>query len=258
MQLENERETIQLNFVHVSLQFSDTVAQMEADTEKIFSRARRRNVTGITGTEAGEDKLWNCVKASAKKYGYRLKRYRSNWIAIDKEAIKNKSWTSGFVFVIDNDRTVGKGHDSAFPWVTFIHSDERVGKINLGAGHYPTQGRTPDEPNYWVNKLYAEKLQAWGEEKAKGTSLVFFGCDFNMPFNKTDPLFGGDFANCWNDTNNFPGTGHGCIDALCRWTKDGRVSTLRARTFNDKQLFLNTDHFPVEVTYLVQALKNVA
>lgn len=253
-------KTLKLKSAHASLQYSDTAKQQRADAELIFKRCRERGIAWITGTEAGETQLWEIVLEAATKYGYRTNRMRGNWVAVDKEIIKKGTWKEGDVHLgIDNDDVVGHGHDPAFPWASFEHKTEGVGRITVCGIHYPTKGRLPKDPNFWVNRKYAEALGAWAKKHGAGSNLVFIGGDFNMPVGPAsrklpDIFFDQPFTSASEELGKFENTGHGPIDHIASYDHDARVKALAWRVYNDKELFLNTDHFYVEADFEVRLL----
>jgi GH25 family lysozyme M1 (1,4-beta-N-acetylmuramidase) len=254
-----EHKTFKLKAAHASLQYSDTAKQQAADCEVIFKRARERGIAWVTGTEAGETQLWERVQAAALKYGFRTHRMRGNWVAVDKEIIKRGSWKTGDVWIMDNDKVVGHGHDPAFPWVSFEHKTAGVGRISVCGIHYPTKGRTPKEPNFWVNEVYAKYIAKWAIEAGKGSDLVFIGGDFNMPVldkrkGAPDIFFNQPFTTASEETGKFINTGHGPIDHIASYDKDGRVSATDWRVYGDKRIFLHTDHYYVEADFEARLL----
>ena len=252
-------KTAKLKTAHASLQYSDTPLQQRADCEIIFKRARERGIAWVTGTEAGETQLWNIVKAAAAKYGYRTHRMRGNWVAVDNEIIKNGSWKADDVWIMDNDKVVGPGHDPSFPWVKFTHKTAGVGTITVCGIHYPTRGRLPKDPNFWVNKVYADHIAAWAKKHGAGSNLVFVGGDFNMPVlpkarKAPDIFFDQPFTTASEEVGKFPNTGHGPIDHIASYDPDARVKATAWRVYDDKKIFLNTDHFYVEADFEVRLL----
>lgn len=243
-------KSVKLLTMHFSLQYSDTAKQQTYDAEKLFKLAvdnkAGMRASWVTGTEAGETDLWDIVRTAGVAAGYRMHRSRGNWIAIDREIIKKGSVTQGDVFVMDNDEVVGHGHDPDFPWVTFEHKTPGVGVISVSAVHYPTHGQTPKAPNHWVNQEYAKKLGEWGQEASAGNKLAFVQGDFNMPDQHAiDLFFGEPFTTYGDELKKWPNTGHGPIDAMATWDKDGRVKVLSYVVLDDKIFFLNTDHFGI-------------
>ena len=220
-----------LRFGHASLQYSDTPVQQAKDCEKLFKRFREKGLTWVTGTESGDAQLWAIVAASADRYDYRIHRHLGNWVAVDAKIIKRGTWKTGSVFVMNKERVVGHGMDTAFPTVTFEHETKGVGVISIAGVHYPTTGRLSNEPNFWVNKLHAEKLGAWAKEAGAGSALVFVGGDFNMPVlpkdrDKPDIFFDQPFTAAAEELGIFLSTGHGPIDHIASYDPDARVTAL--------------------------------
>lgn len=238
---------------HVSMQYSDSRAQWRHDARIIFSRGYE----WITGTEAGESDNWAILREMAEKHGYVIRRYKSNWIAVQKKVIKSGTFKTGVKTVVNNDLVAGPGHDTAYLWVQFVHTTSGVGKISVTCSHYPTRG-TPVSKNpakrvnlKWTKKIalaVASKMAALG----KGRALSFYGGDQNIVDKYADTFFGGPAISCWDETKNWPNTGHGNIDVIARYKRDFRVKCVRARAFSDRQLFLHTDHFLIEAVYRIQ------
>lgn len=241
--------------LHTSLQFSDTPAQKEKDVKKIFARAVKMGAWWVTGTESGESPLKEIVAREAKAAGYKLHRNRGNWIAVRRSVIKRGTWEEGVVFVESTENVVGPGHDLAFPWVTFEHVDFQVGQISVAAIHYATKGRNASMPNFAANKKYAAALDKWGREKAKGKALAFVQGDFNMLDNVSDLFFGGGFTTYGDQLKKWPNTGHGPIDALATWDGDGRVTVVSYDAWDDKEFFMNSDHFVITGTARIKLIK---
>lgn len=242
--------------MHFSLQYSITKKQKQTDVEKIFARANAKNAAWVTGTEAGAKELWDIVTEVGEGAGFKLHRCRDNWIAVRKSIIKKDSWVEDEVFVEVKEEVVGIGHDSAFAWVTFEHKTPGIGVISIAAVHYPTKGRVPGDPNHWVNKKYAKALGDWGQAKAKGQALAFVQGDFNMPDQKQiDLFFDRGFTTYGDELKKWPNTGHGPIDAMATWDKDGRVKVLTYNVLDDKTFFLHGDHFGIEGSIQIGLVK---
>jgi GH25 family lysozyme M1 (1,4-beta-N-acetylmuramidase) len=241
---------------HASLQYSDTERQKRHDATIIFRRASRKDLTWVTGTEAGEADTWSALTLAADNFGYKIHRHRSNWVAVDQNIIKPGTWETGEVFVMDNDRVAGPGHDSAFPWVRFQHINERIGQISVAGAHYPTKGRLPSDPNFWVNQEYAKALGAWAAEHGQGTALAFVGGDFNMPDipDRPDIFFDQPLTTASAEVGKIFNTGHGPIDHISSYDNDARVEATDWRVYDDKKLSLYTDHYFCEADYDVRLL----
>ena len=249
----------EIKLAEISLQFSDTLEQQRADIEKTFSRARKNRTMGVMGTEAGDNKLWKLIVDACRRHGYRANRMRGNWVAVDKEVITPGTWSEGDILVMDNDKVVGRGHDPAFPWVKFRHKTPGVGFIALAAIHYPTKGRRPSDPNHWVNRAYARRINAWAKVHGAGSNIVFVGGDFNMPVREKarglpDLFFGHPFTTASEEVGKFYNTGHGAIDHIASYDPDARVKATDWRVYNDRKFFLHTDHFYTEADFSVRLM----
>lgn len=245
-------ESHDLEWLHASLQYSDTLAQKKHDVRKLFAF----DTPIITVTEVGEADYWAILQLACKLHDFKATRYRSNAIMVSKDIIKPGSWKTGHVFVKDTSLVVGKGHDSAFPWATWEHTQPGVGIISGGAGHYPTHGQTPAEPNFDVNREYAEKVSEWAIEKGKGSNLAFFAADFNMPDQKAqDVFFGGPLTTAADELKAWESTGHGPIDGIASYNRDGRVKAKSFEVFTDKENHLFSDHFPVKAVFEIRLKK---
>lgn len=254
-----ERDTLTLKFQHSSLQFSDTSAQQEQDIRDLFVHGGAFPIK--TGTEAGPDARSHNMNRThlqrfAKEHNHRLGFFRDNWIAVDQAIIQRGTLEFGSVFVADNDETVGAGHDSGFVTASFVHQDPRIGEVNVAACHYPTKGRTPRDPNYDVNERYADLLGRWARRVGKGSALVFVAGDFNMPFGKPqDVFFGNPLTSAPDELRKIEGTGHGPIDGVASYDRDGRVSAKWVNVLTDREFFQHSDHLVVRTAFSVRALK---
>ena len=242
---------------HASMQYSDSKTQRASDVAKIFTEAKRRNVAWVTGTEAGADDFSAQVRAGATKAGYTYTEYKGNWVAVRRSLIASGYRREVFT-VVDNDLTVGRGHDTSLLAVHF--NAAALGRVRVLASHYPRFGR-PDskDPQYRRNLRWTRKIAGFIGTKAmaygKGAALVFYGGDQNIPDNRSDTFFGAPLTSCWDELRKWPNTGHGNIDVIASYDRDLRVKCIAARAFNDTAFRLNTDHFLIEAIYEVAALK---
>ena len=243
---------VRITMAHDSLQFSDTRDQKLEDVADVFDRADALGAWWVTGTESGDQPLSGIVKREARRHGFRLHRNRGNWIAVRRDKITPGTYRTGVVFVAHRDEFEGRGRDRAFPWVKFTNVD--VGTIAVAAGHYPTKGKRPGDPNHHINRRYAAKLGAWARRHGKGKALAFYQGDQNMPDDKVDTFLGQPLTTCWDELGKYPGTGHGVIDVIASYDKDGRVSCSWARALNDRQFHQHSDHFHIEAGYDVRVL----
>lgn len=242
------RDTEVLKFAHASMQFSDTSKRKDHDIEVVFSRGYHI----ITGTEAGQKDMQDALKAAARKHGYRLHIWRSVWIAVSKSIIDG-DWRKGAEPVLESNEGVGEHADRGVVWVKF--DNEKFGPIAVAAGHYLTNGR-PGQPNHRLNLEYAETIGKWFEKEGKGAAIAFYGGDQNVPDRLYDTFFGkAEATSSWDELGKWQNTGHGNIDIIASYDRDGRVKAKKVRALNDKKLFLHTDHFLVEANMEVKLLK---
>lgn len=257
---------------HVSMQFSDTPKQHTQDVNKIFARAQRRRIAWITGTEAGpgSGRLGNKIVAVARQNGYRAwvpsvqsegrGQHTDSWVAV-RESFIGTDWKRGYIPAIpgsgsledesmnpDKKRWAPKG----LAHVSFKAANPELGQISIGSAHYLTGGKSPNSPYSKMNQKLAEVIGEWATEQGKGPALVFYGGDQNMNDRKADTFFGEDLTSTWDELKKWPNTGHGNIDVIATYNKDGRVEALRAEAFNDNRFRLHTDHFFIEAVLSVR------
>lgn len=238
---------------HASMRFANTPEQWRHNAEAIFSRGYE----WVTGTEAGQTKNWQALASTAKKYGYTIKRYKSNWIAVSKKVVKPGSLKWGRQTVVDSSKTAGRSFDPNYIFCTFEHTEEGVGTISVVGSHYPTKGK-PDakRPGMRVNlrwtKLMGQEISKKIADLGDGAALAFYGGDQNISDKHNDTFFGGPVTTCWDEIKKWPNTGHGNIDVIASYDRDTRVSCIGARAFDDKALFLYSDHYLIEATYRIE------
>jgi len=245
-----------LKHQHGSFQFSDTRNQQVSDIEKFFAKGKAFPIK--SGTETGrETASRKAIIECAKDYNHAVKFGRSNFVAVDRTIVKKGSLRSDAVFVVANDRLTGHQHDRDFPFISFTHADERLGRISVAGFHYSTKGREEGDPNADTNEMYAAKIASWMNEKAKGTAIALGAGDFNMLDNlkRQDWAFGRPFTSMADELGKYRNTGHGPIDGFVSFDKDGRVSAKKFEVLTDKDLHLFTDHYLCRGTWTVRHLK---
>lgn len=234
---------------HVSMQYSDSRQQMAEDADKIMSRGYR----WITGTEAGAgNPLAVILPRAAERHGYRIHRVRDVWIAVDRELVHDR-WRTGYVPVIESTEGKGRHTDRGIGWVAF--NTRELGRISIGAAHLLTKGRRPGDPNYRLNRRFSDAFRQWVIDAGQGAGLAFYGGDQNIPDRKMDTFMGAPLTSAWDELGRYENTGHGCIDVIASYDRDGRVSAVKARALSDRELHLHTDHFLVEANFRVRKLQ---
>lgn len=265
MKFEKKPDTsVLVNVAHCSMQFKDPAPQQRADAKKIFARAKERNWMWITGTEAGPGagKLPDILRSEAKKAGFKFfvpKKSTDAWVAVNKKFVSS-GWKTGYIPVIpgsnqfDNpDRRWGP---KGVVWVEFDNDD--LGHFAISASHYLTGASEPGsasqhgDVNHWTwNKKLALTIGDWAKEKGKGGALAFYGGDQNMVDSKNDEpqgdtFFGAPLTSLWDELGKWENTGHGNIDVIASYNRDGRVVGQYIQALDDSEFKLFTDHFLVE------------
>lgn len=244
--------------MHCSMQAFDTGQQKQMDVNKIFSRAKNREVAWITGTEAGPASmnLRKYLRDAGDEYGYRLQIAGDIWIAVRKAMIRG-DWMDGWINVLESEQGAGKHSDRGVCWVQFVsaHQGQLLGQVSVAAAHYLTKGRQPGDPNYRLNSRLSVAIGNWGKVHGKGAALAFYGGDQNIVDSKDDTFRGAPFTSLGDELKKYPSTGHGPIDVIASYNADKRVTGKYWRTLSDQEFRLNTDHFLCEGGYSVTALR---
>lgn len=246
---------VRVPVAHVSMQFSDSAQQKRSDAERIFERQERRGAWWVTGTEAGEDELRAALAGAAKRHGYRFHVARSNWVAVALDRIERRSWRAGVEVFVESFEGRGQHSDRGVTWASF--REEHVGRLTIGSGHYLTKGRpgAPFSPNVDENRTIARGLGEWAERHGAGKGLVFYAGDQNIVDRTHDTFFGEPLTSSWDELGKWENTGHGNIDVLASFDRDGRVKARRVAALDDSEFALATDHFLVEGVFDVKAVR---
>jgi hypothetical protein len=248
--------TVTLDVMHVSMQFSDSTRQKQGDAKRIFARADARGVSWITGTEAGlgaAEDLRQALTEEATKSGYRFVARSDLWIAVDKAMIAKGTYDTGFITTLPSSTGSQKFSTRGILWVQFKNA--QLGTLSVGAGHYMTHGQKPGDEYYNANTKMTRALAEWGKEHGKGKKLVFYGGDQNIQDRENDTFRGAPFMSLADELKAHQNTGHGAIDVIASYNADTRVKGKYWRVLDDKEYFLNTDHFLCEGGFEVRPLK---
>lgn len=234
---------------HTSMQFSDSRQQVTSDAKKIFSRESDI----CTGTEvAGAGAfIGPILKAEANRQGYRYCQGGDTWIAV-AESLVSGGWTPDHIPVLDANEGAFKHSKKGLTTVSF--NTEELGRIHVGSAHYLTKGAQPGDPNFALNREYAEVIGKWARESGKGSDIVFYGGDQNINDRLEDTFFGSPLTSIQDELERWPGTGHGPIDVIASFDRDARVEGLALKVLDDSELPLHTDHFLLQATYKVQVI----
>lgn len=245
---------ILLRTQHTSLQFSDTPKQQAHDVEKLFAKGERFPIK--TGTEAGpsttQDHNRRLLRKFAKEFDHEIHFGAGNWVAVDRGIIVPGTFTRNLIFVAKSHELVGKMRDRVMPVVSFEHKVKGVGRIHQGAAHYAKNGAKPGDPNYLINKRYALSIYKWMLEVAGGSDKAFVNGDFNMNDRSLDWFHGLGITSMADELKKWQNTGHGPIDGMASFDKDGRVKAHAFNVLDDKKFFLYSDHFACRGTWRIR------
>lgn len=236
------KPSLRVHAGHVSLRYSLTTAQKEADALKIFSIG----FDWITGTEALEKNGYNALRKAAAKYGYWIHRPSGQdcWVAVKGSIVDGRvhGWYSGTVV----PGKKGKHSNLGVPAVRFKHKNPGVGWIGVASAHYTTRKQDPKRVGA---RRIASKISSLSRSWGKGPWLFFSGIDGNQSDKTTDQYFGGPMITCWDEVGRYPDTGHGNIDSVARSKGDLRVKCVSANVIGDTLIPLSSDHKIVSTYY---------
>lgn len=265
---------------HISLQYTDGDRQTTRDIERIFDRAVDRRHAWVTGTESGPgagNTGAELVRIS-REHGYRpwvpehqgrgIAQNTDCWVAVRQDLISG-NFDRGYRHVFDGsaqleddfDRQGRQWGPKGLVHVGFDTTHPGLGRVSVGVAHYLTGGREKGTPFWDHNRLLGAEITDWARQEGKGPALVFYAGDQNMDDSKNeqpqgDTFFGGPLTSTWDELEKWENTGHGNIDVIASYNRDGRVTAMRTNALNDKEFPLNTDHFLVEAEFSVEPLKN--
>lgn len=278
---------MRVRVAHASLQHSDSDRQTTNTIEKIFARCEAKRTAFIGGTESepGKGNTADELLRISDKFGYRayVPGSQNNgsgsatdcWLAVREDLIES-DWRTGFLPAIPGSKELYReaGVDAEFPrWgpkglvAASFTSLPQLGRINLGVAHYLTGARDPDKStvhgiNHWeLNEKLAGVVGDWAREVGKGSGLAFYTGDQNMADSKNnqpqgDTFFGEAMTSLADELKRWQNTGHGPIDVIASYNRDGRVTGQRFRVLDDREFPLATDHFFLEGVFSVEPLKS--
>ena len=255
--------TTDLRVIHSSQQFSDTVAQHRQDAEAVFAYADKRKALFLTGTEAGSSKANNdlqlALKAAAKKYGWSINAHKfGDWVALnlDLAELVEAGYSGPFIPGTTGINAKQGAHSPrGITWTTA--KVPGAGTVTMGSVHYLTQ-RSIDAGKV-NNQPLADGIAAWGADKGKGKRLALINGDWNLDDERRDVFLGKPFTTSWDELGKHPAT-HGVsktrgstIDACASYNADRRVKAKSARSLDDSDLQLHSDHFAIETVWSVSS-----
>ena len=248
--------TVRVRIQHSSMQFSDSVGQHQHDAKAVFDRAVNRGVWALTGTEAGAARsnhdLHDALIKEAKSHGFYLNAHKDGeWVALNKEYLE--SFEKGFEGPFIKGTTGLKAAQGAHgprgvAWASGRAVGHRLGRITVGSAHYLTNR---SEAVSGSNDRLVNGISNWARGAGKGQNVVFLGADTNTSDKLRDVFNGKPLTSISDELKKWPATmpSGGKIDIVGSYDHDGRVKAKSYTVLDDKEFFLNTDHFLLEATY---------
>jgi hypothetical protein len=268
---------------HTPLQFSDNNKQHSSDVRAIFGLAQRRRWGWFTGTEAGPGagNTSDLLMTLADDFGFRMfcpsagKGEGSTtdcWVAAREDLIDG-GWKTDFIPVIPGSSELykreGLDPDLNPRWgpkglVTVGFNTEKLGRVNVAAMHALTKGASDVDAksvfhgvdHYMWNDKLQKAAGDWGRKVGKGSALAFLGSDQNDSDVLHDTFRGQPFTSAADELKTYESTGHGAIDVIASYNGDGRVKASKWVVLDDKEFFLEADHYVCEATFTVEPLPN--
>lgn len=243
---------------HTSMQFSDSVGQHKHDAKAIFDRAVEKKVWAMTGTESGAAKknhdLRDALIAEAKSHDFYIHAHgQGEWVALNRRYLEvfEKGFAGPFI-----PSTSGSGKNAAqgahaargVAWASGRAKDFRLGRLTFGAAHYLTNR---SEQVSGSNDRLVRGIADWAKKAGAGQNVVFLGADTNTNDKRTDVFNGKPLTSISDELKKWEPTiaSGGVIDIVGSYDHDGRVKAKAYNVLNDKEFFLNTDHYLLDAIY---------
>ena len=245
-----------LHLTQASMLYSLPLQRKRADLEAIFTRAASRGVDAIGGTEFPDDASRRLLKSVANDFGYRVFHNRGRddvWLAIGKAFIIGKA-TTEWDPIGPQEEGFGKPGPRGLLQVHL--EDSPIGPVTFAEAHLLTKGR-PDGPafmrqNLELNRRFTRAIGEAAKRNGAGRRLFFYMGDQNIVDRENDTFLGAPLTSSWDELEKWENTGHGNIDVIASYDKDGRVSAAYCRALDDGEFPLRGDHFLVESGFNVK------
>lgn len=243
---------------HTSMQFSDSAASHRSDANKVFKRARDKDVWLMSGTEASYSRtnhsLRDALIAAAKEYGFYINPHKEGeWVAMNRKFLGN--FTKGFAGPFIPGTTGLKASQGAHSargvaWASGTAKEFKLGRLTIGSAHYLTKRSIQVSGS---NQRLINGISNWAREKGQGSAVVFLGADTNMNDKRTDVFNGKPLKTIADELKKWPPTmgTSTYIDVIASYDHDGRVRPKSFNTFTDQEFPLATDHYLLEAVYEV-------
>jgi hypothetical protein len=231
--------------MQTSMETFNSAKVRQNDIHKVFRRAHNREVMAVGGTEVGKADSIEALGEACADYGFRLYVSRTVFMAINIRMIDGQSWEQGFIKSVDSSEGDGQHSDRGLLWVSF-DSVFDIGRLSFGETHFLKHGRQKKDPNWRLNNRICDDIAAWGRERGAGPDKAFVFGDVNDIDNKHDVFRGGPFTTFGDALEKHPNTGHGPIDVMAKYDRDGKVVPAYWRAQDDSEFPLGTDHYLTE------------
>lgn len=254
-----------LRIFHLSLEVFDSTAQAAADVAKVGKL--RPHLLG--GTEAGEAEVKEMLRdvLGPKYYVFTASGGGDAWGAV-RRSLVHSDIERTYKQIIASGKAMKDPHHYAAKGVLSIGwENNQLGPMGfVPGGHYLTKGRwkgqaQQDKPGDPVDHI-AQNLKLAGAmadetlRLARGKGLAWMTADTNLVLRQQaeKAVAGRPLTVCWDEVKHYPNTGHGNIDGVFSCDSDGRTRCIQADALEDRDFFLNTDHFLVRTTYRTRKL----
>ena len=241
---------------HTSMQFSDSVGQHKHDAKAVFDRAVKRNIWAMTGTEAGAGRsnhdLRDALIAEAKRHGFYIQAHKDGeWVALNRKYLESfeKGYEGPFIKGTTGLKAAQGAHGPrGVAWASGKAIGHKLGRITVGSAHYLTNR---SEAVSGSNNPLINGIAAWAKKAGAGANVVFLGADTNTSDKRQDVFNGKPLTSISDELKKWPATmpSGGKIDIVGSYDHDGRVKAKAYTVLDDKEFFLNTDHYLLEASY---------
>jgi hypothetical protein len=247
---------INVRIQHTSMQFSDSVLQHQRDAKKIFDRAQDKDVWLMSGTEAGGGKknhdLRDALIKEAGEHGFYINASTlGEWVALNKKFLGSfaKGYAGPFIKGTTGVGVAGGAHaPRGVAWASGTAKEHRLGRITIGSAHYLTKRSMAVSGS---NQPLINGIANWAQAKGKGNSIVFLGADTNTNDRRSDVFNTKPLTTIADELKKWPATVGTTtyIDVIASYDHDGRVKAKSYNVLDDKEFFLNSDHYLLDAVY---------
>lgn len=253
---------VSVRIQHTSMQFSDSVGQHQHDARALFDRAVEKGVWACTGTEAGVSRsnhdLHDALVKEAKAHDFYINAHPDGeWVALNRRFMTGfeKGFAGPFIKATKGrDPAHGAHAARGVAWASGKAKDHKLGRLTFGAAHYLTN-RSEDVSG--SNAPLIRGISEWATKAGAGANVVFLGADTNTNDKRQDVFNGKPLTSIADELKKWPATyeSGAVIDIVGSYDHDGRVRAKGYQTLDDKEFFLNTDHYLLDAVYEIAERK---